>query len=250
MKWIIGDVHGAFYTLMGLLERIQPCAEDELFFLGDYINKGAHSWEVLQSMMHRLNAICLMGNHDLRLLYRVRDLNELPSWLPSSQRSEVIAWLSQRPWAHYEASHQALMLHAGAPPGHSKEDIMAIADWAQRQVHDPQWLQQCLQAPWSDPRQQAAWSLLHIRHVDALHAPDFTNVLAPPMPDLIPWFSLWQPDPLTRIYFGHWAHLRAEWQGPAFCALDGGVAYGGHLVAYNLERGEWIRERQHERDQA
>ena len=44
----IGDIHGHIKALVGLIDLINPQSEDQLVFLGDYINRGPDSKGVLQ----------------------------------------------------------------------------------------------------------------------------------------------------------------------------------------------------------
>ena len=66
----IGDIHGCYYTLIDLLQKIDyQSGRDTLIFLGDYIDRGPHSYQVV-SQLKRLRAqvgdscICLRGNHE------------------------------------------------------------------------------------------------------------------------------------------------------------------------------------------
>ena len=68
-RWIIPDVHGCAKTLKSLVESfLKISKDDELFFLGDYIDRGPSGKEVidylmdLQSQGYRLH--CLKGNHE------------------------------------------------------------------------------------------------------------------------------------------------------------------------------------------
>ena len=67
----IGDIHGCVDELEQLVERIKPVAEDTLVFLGDYIDRGPYSNQVIELVMdlHRkCNVVPLMGNHEWLLL--------------------------------------------------------------------------------------------------------------------------------------------------------------------------------------
>ena len=68
-RWIIPDIHGCAKTLKCLLENLlNVTKEDELFFLGDYIDRGPDSKGVLDYLMglqqQGWNIHCLMGNHE------------------------------------------------------------------------------------------------------------------------------------------------------------------------------------------
>ena len=67
----IGDIHGCFYTLYRLLEKLEILESDQLVFLGDYIDRGKYSKEVIDFFMKLRKCYdChfLMGNHELMLL--------------------------------------------------------------------------------------------------------------------------------------------------------------------------------------
>ncbi|MBF0460105.1 MAG: serine/threonine protein phosphatase [Magnetococcales bacterium] len=68
----IGDIHGEYDKLRGLLDRIQPTPDDQLVFLGDYIDRGPKSCEVVLCLMDLLAAcprtILLQGNHEQCML--------------------------------------------------------------------------------------------------------------------------------------------------------------------------------------
>jgi serine/threonine protein phosphatase 1 len=45
---VIGDVHGHYYALMSLMEAIAPSQDDQIYFLGDLIDRGPHSAQLVQ----------------------------------------------------------------------------------------------------------------------------------------------------------------------------------------------------------
>jgi len=72
--WVIGDIHGEIALLDRLLEQIGHYGAERLVFVGDYIDRGPHSREVLQRLMSLGdNATCLMGNHELMMLNTLED---------------------------------------------------------------------------------------------------------------------------------------------------------------------------------
>ncbi|MEH2459154.1 metallophosphoesterase family protein [Nostoc sp.] len=64
---VIGDVHGHYEGLMTLLEAIAPTSEDQVYFLGDLIDRGPHSSQVV-NFVKQNNYPCLLGNHEQMLL--------------------------------------------------------------------------------------------------------------------------------------------------------------------------------------
>lgn len=85
---IIGDVHGCYEELVALLEkldyepsnpdRIVPPAGRKAIFLGDLVDRGPDSLGVLKlvmSMVGRSDALCVPGNHDVKLLRKLSGKN-------------------------------------------------------------------------------------------------------------------------------------------------------------------------------
>ena len=65
MIYVMSDLHGAFNKYITMLEKIDFGAEDELYVIGDVVDRGEHPMEILLDMMNRTNVYPLMGNHDL-----------------------------------------------------------------------------------------------------------------------------------------------------------------------------------------
>ena len=53
----------------------------------------------------------------------------------------------------------------------------------------------------------------------------------------------------SKIAFGHWAALKARPINSNVVHLDGGVVYGGDLVAYQLQTDHKIRQEKDLRDE-
>lgn len=64
---IIGDVHGHYNGLMTLLEAIAPGTKDQVYFLGDLIDRGPQSAQVV-NFVKQSSYECLLGNHEQMLL--------------------------------------------------------------------------------------------------------------------------------------------------------------------------------------
>lgn len=68
--FIVGDIHGCANTLKKILRNWHP-KEEQLIFVGDYINKGKHSKEVVH-IVRKLqrdypNTVCIKGNHEYQM---------------------------------------------------------------------------------------------------------------------------------------------------------------------------------------
>ena len=67
----IGDIHGEFYKLENLLEKLAIQKDDTLVFLGDYVDRGMYSKQVTDRLLE-LSKFCkcefLKGNHEYYML--------------------------------------------------------------------------------------------------------------------------------------------------------------------------------------
>ena len=68
--YAVGDVQGCFYSLQNLLKRIDFNSKvDELWLVGDIINRGQGSLETLDwCYKNRDDIKIVLGNHDLHFL--------------------------------------------------------------------------------------------------------------------------------------------------------------------------------------
>lgn len=65
--YIISDLHGCFYTLKKLIEKVRRKNESPQFvFVGDYVDRGLNSKQCVELLIQLQSegAICLRGNHD------------------------------------------------------------------------------------------------------------------------------------------------------------------------------------------
>ena len=74
MRYIVSDIHGCYEEFMELMEKISFSDEDELYVLGDAMDRGPEPIRVLQELMCRPNAFYIMGNHDLMFLTVIHTL--------------------------------------------------------------------------------------------------------------------------------------------------------------------------------
>ena len=64
MRYIVSDIHGCHDQYLALLDKIHFSDEDELYVLGDVVDRGPEPIKVLQDMMKRPNVVFILGNHD------------------------------------------------------------------------------------------------------------------------------------------------------------------------------------------
>jgi len=102
---IIGDVHGHYDPLMALLDAVSPESQDKVYFLGDLIDRGPKSAEVVNFVM-RSNFHCLRGNHEEMLLDVVGDgkvsADLYQGWLYSGGHATVASYNNKIPQEHID----------------------------------------------------------------------------------------------------------------------------------------------------
>ena len=71
----VGDIHGSYLKLKSMLDRLEKVMGDDdiLLFVGDYIDRGPHSFEVVETLAELADkkprhTITLMGNHERMFL--------------------------------------------------------------------------------------------------------------------------------------------------------------------------------------
>lgn len=61
--YIISDVHGCYKTLLALIEQFPNKQKSKIVFVGDLVDKGKNSCEVIEFIMSN-KYDCVMGNHE------------------------------------------------------------------------------------------------------------------------------------------------------------------------------------------
>ena len=120
--YAVGDVQGCHAELVRLLEKISfNPATDRLWLVGDLVNRGPGSLEVLR-MVKSLgdSAITVLGNHDLHLLAVAEGVAELSrndtldEILNAPDRDELLTWLRNQRLLYAEDGY--VLVHAGLLP--------------------------------------------------------------------------------------------------------------------------------------
>ncbi len=81
ITWIIGDIHGMYDPLRALITRLDNKRLDKFVFVGDYIDHGPSSKEVLDLIIELGDkAVPLMGNHEYLLLLTLYNEDHRKKW--------------------------------------------------------------------------------------------------------------------------------------------------------------------------
>ena len=104
----IGDIHGCSKALRTLIEEIEPTPEDTIVFLGDYIDRGPDSRDVIDQLLKistQCNLVPLLGNHEILMLNSRDSDAEHEFWLSCGGRQTLASYggsLQQVPDEHYD----------------------------------------------------------------------------------------------------------------------------------------------------
>lgn len=152
--YLFGDVHGHAELLKRTLDRLVP--DHPTVFVGDYVDRGENSAEVIRMLIDRPNTHCIKGNHEDMLLSfledpvengsrwlrygglqtlasygisgvtetsRGRDLEAACNALRAAMGPEQIFWLRTLPLLYRNGN--VGVVHAGADPSVRLEDQKA-----------------------------------------------------------------------------------------------------------------------------
>lgn len=260
--YAIGDVHGCFVTLRALLARcgFSP-RQDRLWMVGDLVNRGPRSLEVLRwaaAMGDRL--VVVLGNHDLYLLARAAGLAErkrrdtLDAVLEAADGDELVSWLRARPLLHREDGR--VLVHAGLFPQWSIEAAERLARETEERLRgrsgdrllltslakrDDRW-REGLSAGVRARAVLAGMARLRALTPDGRMCADFSGPPAELPPGCLPWFDFpGRRSAGALVIFGHWAALGLR-LAPGVAALDSGCVWGQALTALRLDDGAVFQE--------
>lgn len=116
MRYAISDIHGCPKTFRALLDEIGLDRSDELFLLGDYIDRGPDSQGVIDLIWKLTedgyDVKCLRGNHEDMLLEAARGEHGFYHWKPARRAyDKVVAWMDALPF--YFETPGYILVHAG-----------------------------------------------------------------------------------------------------------------------------------------
>lgn len=99
-KLVVGDIHGGYIALRQILERCEyNSSEDQLIFLGDYVDGWSESSEVVQQLIEieentSIKPIFLRGNHDKWCEDWLTKGQVHPYWLPQGGQQTIDSYVS------------------------------------------------------------------------------------------------------------------------------------------------------------
>jgi len=262
--YAIGDLQGCFSAFCQLLDKLSfNPQQDHLWLVGDLVNRGSQSLEVLRFAANPKNRVrAVLGNHDLHLLavaygnrrYHVSK-DTLDNILNAPDAEDLLHWLRHQPLLHHDPQLKTTMVHAGLAPQWSLSQAQRYAHEVETRLQGADFKSYLAQMYGNHPD---CWS-------EKLHGMDrlrhLTNVFtrlrycnangqlllkakaAPGQQpaDFMPWFQQLQQWPTDQqLLFGHWSTLGDTPTPPYIQALDSGCLWGGELTAWYLEKHQRI----------
>ena len=255
LRYVLGDVQGCAFPLKQLLAHCDfNVQSDQVWFVGDLVNRGPDSLGVLR-LVRELgeSAISVLGNHDFYLLavaagaVKRSDDDTLGEILDAPDVEELLDWLRFRPLMHVEGDYA--MVHAGLLPVWTIPQARALAREVEVELQGPNW-KEFLRGLWGG--KPVVWR-------DDLTGPDRLRIIVntfcrlrfltedgqlalkpkgPPeeaAAGLVPWYAY--PNAAWRthtVLCGHWSALGFRDMG-GVVALDSGAVWGGALTAFRLD---------------
>jgi bis(5'-nucleosyl)-tetraphosphatase (symmetrical) len=253
--YAIGDIQGCYHALQALLARIEFDPEvDQLWLVGDLINRGNGSLEVLRwCYQHQACLKVVLGNHDLHALVVAHEFvvahrsDTLHALLAAEDRDVLLHWLRHQHLVYSEGDY--LMVHAGLLPQWTRKQALMYSAEVEAALRGDQYLDFLSTMYGNYPN---AWgpdltgtdrlrlltnAMTRLRVCNAEGEMDFAfKGELKDIPDgLIPWFDM--PNRAThdtQVIFGHWSALGLQQRENVY-ALDTGCLWGGYLTAMNLQ---------------
>jgi bis(5'-nucleosyl)-tetraphosphatase (symmetrical) len=227
--------------------------KDQLWLVGDLVNRGADSLSVLRLIKSMGDAaITVLGNHDLHLLavaagvaelHHSDTLNEV---LQAPDREELLTWLRHQRMLHVQDN--VVLLHAGLLPQWTVPQAQQLAQEVEQALRGDDYVTLLQKMYGNTPNH---WdetltgyerlrvitnSLTRMRVCTAQGEMQFKfkGELADVPAGYLPWFDLPQRASAdATVVFGHWSALGLI-NRPNVIALDTGCLWGGNLTAIRL----------------
>jgi bis(5'-nucleosyl)-tetraphosphatase (symmetrical) len=254
MIWAIGDLQGCYNSFMSLLKKINFNFDtDELWLVGDLVNRGRNSLEILEYVYEHRNSIkVVLGNHDIGLIasyYGIKKTNSFIEPIIKSPRvDEYINWLRTIPFLHIGKNTNYCMSHAGIAPIFDLEEAKKwnyilqakllgndVKKWLINLLGNKQDYLNYGVSPEED-EMYAFSSFTRMRYCFEDGRLELENKSSPiNIQDITPWFNAVNRKKIEKkIIFGHWSTL-GLYQDENVIALDTGCVWEGKLTAFNLD---------------
>ncbi|SMP63447.1 serine/threonine protein phosphatase 1 [Neorhodopirellula lusitana] len=94
-RYVIGDVHGCSKALRSMLETLKPGSGDEVILVGDYVDRGPNSKDVVDQLL-TLQQCCeltvLRGNHEVMLQGVTMNDMDATTWIENGGNTTIASY--------------------------------------------------------------------------------------------------------------------------------------------------------------
>ena len=253
--YAIGDIQGCYSELVQMLELVAfDKKKDQLWLVGDLVNRGADSLSVLRLIKSMGNsAITVLGNHDLHLLAVAAGVAELhhgdtlDEILAAPDRDDLLTWLRHQRMLHVQDHY--VLLHAGLLPEWSVPQALALAQEVENALRGADYITFLEKMYGNTPPQWKdtltgysrlrvitnALTRMRICTPQGEMQFKFKGEVADVPEGYLPWFEVTQrASAEATVVLGHWSALGLIVK-PNVIALDTGCLWGGALTAIRLQ---------------
>lgn len=253
--YAIGDIQGCYAEFEQLLQQFKfDPKQDRLWLVGDLVNRGADSLQVLRRVKSLGDAaITVLGNHDLHLLAVAAGVAELhhsdtlDELLAAPDCDELLTWLRQQRMIHVQDNY--VLLHAGLMPAwdvllaqnlaREVEQVLRGADYVtfleKMYGNTPDHWDAALSGYSRLRVITNALTRMRICTAQGEMQFKFKGEVTDMPEGYMPWFDVpHRASANATVVFGHWSALGLIVQ-PNVIALDTGCLWGGSLTAIRLE---------------
>ncbi len=266
--YAIGDIQGCYHAFTALLASLKFNPKlDKLWLVGDLINRGSGSLEVLRwSYQHQNSIKIVLGNHDLHALavaYGFKKANKsdtLQALLDAPDSDALLEWLRHQPLM-IQADGYA-MVHAGLLPQWTIEAALIYSREVEMALQANNYREFFANMYGNLPKQwQAdltgfdrlrvitnAMTRMRICTEQGEMEFAFKGELQDIPNGYRPWFDVpLRQSQAAKIICGHWSALGLRHRDNIY-ALDTGCLWGGQLTAMCLETQKFTQVNHDVRD--
>lgn len=253
--YAIGDVQGCHESLRHLLEDIGFNRKfDQVWFVGDLVNRGPESLETLRFIRDLSNsARIVLGNHDLHLLaiffggHSIKRGDTFGDVISALDCEELCDWLRTFPLLYVDRDW--VMTHAGIPHIWSMTQAKIFSDEVTEVIKSKKYVKFFENmygnepATWnSELEGMARYRLItnyftRMRFISSEGTLDFQNkggIDSNTLAGFRPWFD-YDSQIESNVVFGHWASLEGHTTSSRIHCVDTGCVWGRSLTAMRLD---------------
>ena len=264
--YAIGDIQGCYKEFKKLLKEINfDRKKDTLWLVGDIVNRGPKSFDVIKYIMDLdSKAITVLGNHDFHLIAAYYNIspwshknNNFYEILSNKDSEQIIKWLRSRKITHFDNDHNYILVHAGIYPNWKIDEILSLSTLIENSLQSNK-CKEFITTLWSNhpnkwdeklsTREKLIFSVnvfTRMRYIKKDLSLDFDIKSSPDKVDsniVIPWYEF-DNDIYKKykIIIGHWSTLGFKRKNN-FISIDTGCAWGNKLTAVEILNNNEIKK--------